>query len=236
MAIDPKMRAAQHALQFVKPGMLVGLGSGSTASLFVTLLGEQAALRDRIEAVCTSAGTQRLAEDNGFRLREVDSVARVDLTVDGADEVTPRLEMIKGGGGALFREKIVAKLSDFHITIVHAPKVVSALGGFPVPVEIVPFAHTVSTRWALEALADHHATVEHWSVRTQKSGPEAGQPFVTDNGNLIVDIKLAPIADPGTVATALKSVAGVVDHGLFLELTDLVVSADADGTITEYRR
>ncbi len=236
MAIDAKASAAQYALKFVKPGMMVGLGSGSTASLFVELLGRNAELRDRIEAVCTSAATQGLAERHGFHLREVDEVERVDLTVDGADEVTPRLEMIKGGGGALFREKIVAKLSAFHITIVHAPKVVATLGAFPLPVEIVPFAHGITTRWVLEALRGLGVTVEGWSLRTRTSPPEAGRPFVTDNGNLIIDVKLGPIADPEAVATALKRIEGVVEHGLFLGLTHLVISAKDDGTIAEYRR
>jgi ribose 5-phosphate isomerase A len=236
MATDPKIFAARAALRFVKPGMLVGLGSGSTASLFVEFLGQDAVLRDRIDAVCTSADTQRLAERHGYRLREIDSVERIDLSVDGADEVTPRLEMIKGGGGALFREKVVARLSAFHVTIVHKAKLVERLGGFALPVEIVPFAHEVTVRAILAALKACGATVERWSLRAQKAGPKAGQPFITDNGNLIADVKLAPIADPEAVAQALKAITGVVEHGLFLGLTHHVIVAEDDGSISEYGR
>ncbi len=224
---SPKTAAARHALRFVKPGMLVGLGSGSTAQAFVTLLGADMALREAITVVCTSGETQALAESLGFTIRPVDNVERVDLTVDGADEITPRLEMIKGGGGALFRERVVAALSAFHVTIVHAEKLVERLGAFPLPVELVPFAHPVSTRWVLDALRDAGVAVEWSSLRARKDG--GTEPFVTDNGNVIVDVKLGPITDPARVAAAVERVDGVVTQGLFLGLTHLAVVAGADG-------
>ncbi|HVT82435.1 MAG TPA: ribose-5-phosphate isomerase RpiA [Phycisphaerae bacterium] len=230
---DSKTTAARHALQFVKPGMIVGLGSGSTAAAFVTLLGAEAALREAISAVCTSGATQRLAESLGFKLRDVNDVVRVDLTVDGADEITTGLDMIKGGGGALFRERIVARLSDFHVTIAHAAKLVPALGGFPLPVEIVPFAQSVTMRWILDALAVADLPVERWTMRTDKN---TGAPFRTDNGNAIADVKLAAIRDPALVAALLDRIDGVVTHGLFLGLTHLAVVAEADGAVRELRR
>ncbi|HEY1719854.1 MAG TPA: ribose-5-phosphate isomerase RpiA [Magnetospirillaceae bacterium] len=227
---DSKTIAARAALPYVKEGMLVGLGSGSTASEFVRLLGTEKKLRESITAVCTSSETQTLAQLLGIKLVAVDAVTRVDLTVDGADEITPQLQMIKGGGGALFRERIVARLSADHITIVHQAKLVEKLGGFPLPVEIVPFSHGTTTRWILDALKDGGIAVEHHTLRAAKDG---GGRFVTDNGNVIVDMKLAPIADPARAAALLDGIDGVVTHGLFLGLTKRVLVAQDDGSVRE---
>jgi ribose 5-phosphate isomerase A len=169
----------------------------------------------------------------GFTLHDVNAVTRIDLTVDGADEITPGLDMIKGGGGALFRERIVARLSDFHVTIVHAAKLVLVLGGFPLPVEIVPFAQGVTMRWILDALAAAGMAVERWTMRVDK---RTGAPFRTDNGNAIADIKLAAIRDPAGLAALLDRIDGVVTHGLFLGLTHLAVVAEEDGSVREIGR
>lgn len=234
---SPKTIAARAALAYVKPGMLVGLGSGSTASEFVRLLGADAKLKDSITAVCTSAETQTLAQLLGFKLLAVDDVTRVDLTVDGADEITPKLEMIKGGGGALFRERIVANLSSDHITIVHQAKLVKHLGGFPLPIEIVPFARAYAERRILATLSAAGADVERSTWRDAKDGrakkDTSSEPFVTDNGNLILDVKLDPIRDPAALAARLDAIDGVVTHGLFLGLTRRALIAQDDGTVRE---
>jgi ribose 5-phosphate isomerase A len=207
-----KREAAARALAFVEPGMRLGLGTGTTAKHFVALLGEKVAAGLQVVGVPTSEATRAQAESLSIPLATLDEVPALDITVDGADEVGPDLVLIKGGGGALLREKIVASASARMIVIADASKWVSVLGGFPLPIEVVPFGFSAGCRGRLE-------------IRRTKDG----HPFVTDGGHWIVDAALGRITDPTALATRLDGIAGVVDHGLFIGLADTVILAGPDG-------
>ena len=204
--------------------MKLGLGTGSTAAEFVDLLGAQ--VRDGLQtvAVPTSEATAAQARALGIPLTTLDAAAPLDLTIDGADEVGPGLALVKGGGGALLREKIVARASDRMIVIADASKEVETLGAFPLPVEIVRFAPTTTMRWIAGALAD--CGIEAALTLRQDAH---GQTFCTDEGNLIVDCACGCIADPARAAAALSTVTGVVEHGLFVEIASSAIIASAQG-------
>jgi ribose 5-phosphate isomerase A len=208
---DQKRAAAEAALEYVKPGMRVGLGTGSTAEHFVRGLAPLVKGGLKITTVATSERTAALAREMGIVVGDLDKVRRLDLTVDGADEIGPNLALIKGGGGALLREKIVATASDRMIVIADAAKVVSTLGRFPLPVEIVPFAHGVTMERIAEAAAKCGCSQNLMRLR----GGE-GHPFKTDSGNYIADCAAESIPDPERLARLLEGIPGVVDHGLFL--------------------
>jgi ribose 5-phosphate isomerase A len=215
-----KQQAADRATQWIAPGMVIGLGSGSTSLLAVRRIGALLAdgtLRD-IAGLPTSAAVEAEARRLGIPLVSMDHPPSVDLTIDGADEVDPALNLIKGGGGALLREKFVAQLSRREVIIVDETKVSPKLGTlWPVPVEVVPFG------WGAQQtfLEDLGASV---AMRRQKDG----QFFKSDQGNLILDCTFGPIANPQELAHALQERAGIVEHGLFLGLaTDLIVAGRA---------
>lgn len=222
-ALDSDKRAAAAAgAALVASGMTIGLGSGSTAALFVVALG--ARVREEgleVAGVPTSEATAELAKRVGVRLVGLDDVATLDLDVDGADEVDPGFRMIKGRGGALLREKIVAAASRRRVILVTASKRVARLGdsGAPVPVEVSPFgtAHTVA---ALQGLG----------CRTSVRNGKDGRPFTTDEGHRIVDCAFGPIDDPEGLERRLKSIVGVFETGLFLGLCDTLLVGRADGT------
>jgi len=221
MDIDSQKRAAAaRALQFVEPGMRLGLGTGSTARHFVELLAERVRGGLRIVAVPTSEATRRDAQRLGVPLTTLEETPALDLTVDGADEIAPDLSLIKGGGGALLREKIVASASARMVVIADASKWVAMLGRFPLPIEVVPFGLT-ATRAAIEAAAAAAHCPGPASLR-QAAG---GQPFVTDCGHWILDAALGRIADPGALADRLARIPGVVEHGLFIGLAQTAVLA-----------
>jgi ribose 5-phosphate isomerase A len=218
-----KRQAAARALDWVRPGMRLGLGTGSTARHFVDLLGEKVRGGLDVVGVPTSEATRRQAEQCGIALSTLDETPELDLTVDGADEIGPDLTLIKGGGGALLREKIVAAASARMVVIADDSKWVPALGKFPLPVEIVPFGARASERHIRKALG-----VGDDVVIALRRGAD-GHPFVTDGGHFILDMALGRIADPALVAGRLSVIPGVVEHGLFIGLAHAVVLAGAQG-------
>ena len=219
-----KREAAQRALQFVEDGMIVGLGTGSTAAQFIDLLGEKVSDGLNITGVATSAATERQARAAGITLTTLDEEPEIDLTVDGADEIDQNLRLIKGGGGALLREKIVASASEMVVIIADQSKLVERLGAFPLPVEVVPFGYKVSLAM-IEDIADELGL--EGTVR-QRLGQD-GKPFVSDGGNFILDCSFGVLDDPEALAELLPFTPGVVDHGLFIGLADQAVIAGENG-------
>jgi ribose 5-phosphate isomerase A len=222
-----KRAAAERALAFVRPGMRLGLGTGSTAKHFVDLLGERVRGGLDVIAVPTSEATHKQALACGIPLTTLDETPALDLTIDGADEIGPDLSLIKGGGGALLREKIVAAASAQMIVIADDSKWVAALGRFPLPVEIAPFG-AGATRHAVERALGT-------SALTLRMGKD-GHPFVTDGGHLIFDAALERIDDPRAAALALGAVPGVMEHGLFIDLAQMAVLGGPDGVRIVERR
>ncbi len=217
MREDLKRQAAERAVEFVESGMVVGLGFGSTASYAVARIAQRLAAGDLrgIVAVPTALQVEREARRLGIPLTSLDEHPQIDLTIDGADEVDPNLDLIKGGGGALLREKIVAQASVREIIVVDEAKLSEKLGTrFPVPVEILPFGRGALAQF-LEQLG---------AAIALRLAP-GGQPFETDQGNWILDATFGPLEDPQPVADQLDRKAGVVAHGLFLGLaTDVIVA------------
>ena len=225
MDIDAQKRAAAaRAVEFVRPGMRLGLGTGSTAKPFVELLAERVRAGLDVIAVPTSEATRSDAERLGVPLTSLDETPRLDLTVDGADEIGTDLSLIKGGGGALLREKIVASASARMIVIADETKWVSALGRFPLPIEVVPFG-LAATRRAIEAAAASAGCAGPVQLRRGKDG----HAFVTDGGHWILDAAFERISDPKSLADRLDGIAGVVEHGLFIALAQTAVIAGANG-------
>ena len=223
-----KFAAARRALDHVESGMRLGLGTGSTAAFLVRLLGE--ALRSGrltdIACVPTSEATAALARSLGVPLTTLDEVRWLDLTIDGADEVDARLNLLKGGGGALLREKIVATASDQMIVIADAAKEVATLGAFPLPVEVIPFGWQTSQALIEETLSGLDVMGSAVSLRM------AGEtPFRTDEGNLILDLALRRIGNPRQVSLVLNQIPGVVENGLFIDICDRVILGHGDGRV-----
>lgn len=206
--------------------MRLGLGTGSTAEKFVAALGKKVAGGLNVTCVPTSLATKQQAEGLGIPLTTLDETPELDLTVDGADELDDYLQLIKGGGGALLREKMVASSSKHMIVIADGSKHVETLGRFPLPVEVVQFAHVATAR-KIEQAARACGCEGDIVLRTRN-----GEPFVTDNGNLIYDCAFGRIEDARSLAMVLKSIAGVVDHGLFISLADMALLGTPDGLKT----
>merc|ERR1712176_737486 len=218
---------------FVKSGQVVGLGTGSTAYYAVERVGEKLKSGELENIVCipTSIRTKEQAESLGIPLVTLDTHSKLDVAIDGADEVDPKLNLVKGGGGALLREKMVEICADKFIVIVDESKLVDGLGpGFPVPVEITPFCHEHTMR-AVGALPSMKACNPVLRMGSSSNNKNDGDDIaVTDNGNYIVDLHFTePITDPSTMASELKNVCGVVDHGLFCGMTTAVIIAGNDG-------
>lgn len=219
-----KRQAAARALEWVRPGMRLGLGTGSTARYFVDLLGEKVQAGLDVVGVPTSEATREQAQKCGIRLATLEELPELDLTVDGADEIGPDLTLIKGGGGALLREKIVASASARMIVIADESKWVETLGRFPLPVEIVPFG-MAATRRAVEKACGLPRGSDRLRLRQGKDG----HPFVTDGGHFILDAALERISDPQSLGVRLTSIAGVVEHGLFVGLANAAILAGPAG-------
>jgi ribose 5-phosphate isomerase A len=219
-----KRQAAARALEAVRDGMKLGLGTGSTAKHFVELLGEKVRAGMKVIGVPTSEATRADAMRCGIALTTLDDVDRLDLTVDGADEIDPKLDLIKGGGGALLREKIVAAASDRMIVIADDSKWVSALGRFPLPVEVVPFGLAATRR----AMAEVFTKCGVSGQMVVRKGTD-GHVFVTDGGHWIVDAHLGRIQDASRLATLLSVIPGVVEHGLFIGLASTAILAGGQG-------
>jgi ribose 5-phosphate isomerase A len=225
MDIDAQKRAAAaRAIEFVRAGMRLGLGTGSTARHFVDLLGERVRSGLSVIAVATSDATRADAERNGIPLTTLDDTPELDLTVDGADEIAPDLSLIKGGGGALLREKIVAAASARMVVIADESKCVPMLGRFPLPIEVDPFG-LAATRRAVEAACAATGSPGQALLRRGKEG----HAFVTDGGHWILDAALARIPDPKALAERLCAIPGVMEHGLFIGLAQVAVIAGSAG-------
>jgi ribose 5-phosphate isomerase A len=225
MANDQEKEAAARAsLRFIQAGQVVGLGSGSTATHFIKLLGEEVRKGLRIRGIPTSVHSRELAQSLGIPLTTLDECQEIAVTVDGADEVDPQLRLIKGGGGALLREKIVASATRQEIIVVDASKQVAKLGKFPLPVEVIRFAQALVAK-RITALG---ARVE---LRTLPDG----KPFVTDENNHILDCHFGEIDDPDRLARQLSDMPGVVEHGLFIGMASIVLVARGS-EIVELRR
>jgi ribose 5-phosphate isomerase A len=220
-ADDQKRISGEAAAELVEAGMVVGLGTGSTAAWFVKAL---AARKLDIRGVPTSEATANLARELGIALAALDDVKSIDLTVDGADEVGPGLSLIKGGGAALLREKLVWEASKRCVVIADAAKKVDHLGKFPLPIEVVRFGHVHTGH----RLADIAAEFELLPPRLRMADRGI---VVTDGGNVIYDLPSGVIAEPAALAAALKTVTGVVDHGLFLDLADEALIGTDQGVV-----
>ena len=224
MANDQEKEAAARAsLQFVKDGQVLGLGTGSTATYFIKLLGEQVKNGLRVRGIPTSVRSRELAESLGIPLTTLDECQEIAVTVDGADEVDPQLRLIKGGGGALLREKIVASASRQMVVVADDTKQVRRLGKFPLPVEVIKFAQALVAK-RISALG---AAVQ---LRTGADG----KPFVTDENNHILDCCFGEIPDPDALARQLSDMPGVVEHGLFIGMASVVLFARG-GEIVELK-
>jgi ribose 5-phosphate isomerase A len=218
-----KQAAGEAAAALVEPGMTVGLGTGTTAEAFVRALATRAL---PLRAVATSDATAALAAELGFQLVELDEAGPIDLTVDGADEIGPGLALIKGGGAALLREKLVWEASSRRVVIADASKRPGRFGRFPLPIEVVAFGHRTTAARIDRTLAD-----------LGLGGPSRirvhdGAPLRTDGGNLIYDAPCDEIRDPAALAGALKALTGVVEHGLFLDLAERALIGTDEGVIT----
>jgi len=222
-AREMKIKAAAAALDYVEDGMRLGIGTGSTAEEFVRLLAEKVASGFRIEGVPTSERTARLCLELGVPLKSLEDLPELDLTIDGADEVDPKLRLIKGGGGALLREKIVACASQRMIVIADETKVVETLGAFKLPIEVNAFG-LGATRIAIEKLAARLGLSGEIVVRASGDGP-----FMTDGGHLILDASFGRIPDADALARELNAIPGVVEHGLFIGIASLAIIAGPAG-------
>src|SRR2546426_12072660 len=221
MAHDQEKKAAARAsLDFVRDGDIVGLGSGSTAEYAVRFLGERVQAGLKIRGIPTSQRTRELAESVGIPLTTLEEFPEIDVTIDGADEIDPELQLIKGGGGALLREKIVASASKKMVVIADSSKQVSRLGRFPLPVEVIAFAETV-IRKKIAALGA--------SVKLRQYA--YGNPFTTDEGHHILDCSFGEISDPPALARELKTMPGVVEHGLFISLATVALIGKGDHVV-----
>jgi ribose 5-phosphate isomerase A len=219
-----KRAAAARAVEFVRPGMRLGLGTGSTAKHFVDFLAERVRGGLDVVAVPTSEATRAQAERLGITLTTLDETPELDLTIDGADEIAPDLTLIKGGGGALLREKIVAAASGRMLVIADQSKWVAMLGRFPLPIEIAPFG-AAATRRAVEAATAAAGCPGAAPIRKAANG----HAFVTDGGHWLLDAQLQRIPDPKTLAARLSAVPGVMEHGLFIGLAGTAIVAGPDG-------
>ncbi len=218
--MNAKQLAAGKAAEFVQDGMVVGLGTGSTAEWAIRQLGQKVQDGLRIRAIATSVRSENLARELGISLVSFAEIQTIDLTIDGADEVDPQMNLIKGGGGSLLREKIVAAASTTFIVIVDESKLVPRLGTFPLPVEVVPFGWEMTAR-ALKQLG---------GAPTLRMA--AGKTFVSDNGHYILDCAFGAIDQPAALSSRLNAIPGVVENGLFTGMANKVVVGHADGTVS----
>ena len=222
-----KFVAAKRAAQMVETGMRVGLGTGSTAAWLVRCLGEM--VRDnglRIKGVPTSTRTAELARQVGIEVISLDEAKWLDLTIDGADEFDGELNLIKGGGGALLQEKIVATASDRMVVIADVGKEVETLGAFPLPIEVIPFGWQTTQALVEETLVSVDVLGRESSLRMN-----GATPFVTDEGNHIVDLHLKRIGNARQLSLILNQIPGVVENGLFVDICDTVVLGHGDGKV-----
>ena len=219
-----KQAAARAAVELVESGNIVGLGSGSTATFAIQFLAERVRSGLKIVGIPTSQATKQLAEQLGIPLTTLDENPVIDIDIDGADEIDPQLNLIKGGGGAMLREKVIASASKRFVVVAESTKLVPHLGKFPLPVEVISFAETLVQR-RIEALG---AQV---TLRKQKEGSV----YVTDEGHHILDCNFGKIADPAGLNAKLHEIPGVVEHGLFIGLAEMAF-VGKDGGVVQVKR
>jgi ribose 5-phosphate isomerase A len=212
-----KQMVAQASLKFIEDGQVVGLGTGSTATYFIQFLGERVKAGLKIRGVPTSVRTQQLAEKCGIPLITLDQVESIDVDVDGADEFDPQLCLLKGGGGALLREKIIASVSRKFVVLADSSKQVPVLGKFPLPVEVIAFAETLLAR-----------RISQLGAKVTLRKTSDGSVFRTDEGHHILDCAFGQIPDPPTLARTLSDMPGVVEHGLFIKMASVVLLAKGE--------
>ena len=220
-----KQNAALAALELVEDGMTLGLGSGSTAEIFIAHLGKQVARGMKIQGVPTSAATEACAKRHNVPLADPNKVEKIHLTIDGADEVDDQFNLIKGGGACLLREKIIADASDRMAVIVDASKIKEKLGAFALPVEVDPFGMALTAEKIYAALLETGCEGTQTHLRQNKEGTG---PLVTDGGNYIFDCDCKIIPDPRRTAAALSIIPGVMEHGLFIDLATLIIVGETD--------
>lgn len=225
MANDAEKEAAARAsLKYVRDGQVVGLGSGSTATCAIRLLGERVRAGMKIRGIPSSIASRDLAIQLGIPLITFDQVQEIDVTIDGADEFDPALNLIKGGGGAMLREKIVASASKQLIIVTDSSKQVPVLGRFPPPVEVIGFAEPLVAK-----------KISNLGARVIRRQDSSGKPYVTDEGHHILDCHFGKIPDPAVLARTLSETPGIVEHGLFVGMASVVVMAK-DGEVEEFCR
>lgn len=222
--MNPKQLAGEKSTEFIQSGMKIGLGTGSTAYFMVKKVGEMVRGGLDILATATSKATEELAKEEGIPLLGLDEIGALDITIDGADEFTDDLQLIKGGGGALYREKVVASISKELIIITDPRKYVQKLGAFTLPVEVVPFGSEITQR-RIEGMGGKVIIRE-----------TEGEIFKTDNGNLIFDCDFGLIDDPKALDKQLKLLLGVVETGLFIDMATKVIMAQPDGTLQTWEK
>lgn len=219
-----KQAAAREAVKLIEPGSIVGLGSGSTATHAIRFLAERVRDGLKITGVPTSQKTKHLAEQLGIPLTTLEDHPQIDIDIDGADEIDPQLNLIKGGGGALLREKIIASVSKRFVVVAESIKQVPYLGKFPLPVEVIPFAQAiVKTR------------IEVLGARVSLRQYAYGNPYVTDEGHHILDCTLGRIDDPAALSHKLHEIPGVVEHGLFIGMAELALVGKNGGVMQLHR-
>ena len=224
-----KFVAAKRACEFVEDGMKLGLGTGSTAAWMVRCLADRIDKEGlRVKGVPTSNRTADLAKKLGIETISLDQAGQLDLTIDGTDEFDENLNLVKGGGGALLQEKVVAAASDKMIVIADTGKSVNQLGKFPLPVEVLGFG--INSSQSLVEKLLHSQDVDQSIIKIRMSN---NLPFITDEGNYILDLHLGRIGDPATLNVTLNQVPGVVENGLFVNMCDLILIGDEDGTVYE---
>jgi len=219
-----KELAARAAVQLVESGNIVGLGSGSTATHAIRFLAERVREGLKIIGIPTSQKTKQLAEQLGIPLTTLEEHPQIDIDIDGADEIDPQLNLIKGGGGALLREKVVASASRRFIVVAESTKQVARLGKFPLPIEVIPFAESVI-----------QPRIEALGARVSLRRYAYDNPYVTDEGHHILDCNFGEIADPPALAQKLRSMPGVVEHGLFIGMAEIAFVGN-DGRVIQIKR
>jgi ribose 5-phosphate isomerase A len=219
-----KEEAARASLKYVYDGQIVGLGTGSTATIAIRLLGERVRAGMKIRGIPSSIASRDLAIQLGIPLTTFDEVQQIDVTIDGADEFDPKLNLIKGGGGAMLREKIVAFASKELVIVTDSSKQVPVLGKFPLPVEVIGFAEPLVAK-----------RISNLGARVVQRQDKNGKPYVTDEGHHILDCHFGKIPDPPALARTLSDMPGIVEHGLFVGMTSVVVMAKS-GSVEEFHR